>query len=84
MRQKSSESNGQTSFDRFPEVETKFLHRVPLSGAAGDGGNFGPKATFFRVVYDGLDCHENEWWRRRELCSHKPLKTRNLLVFGCP
>src|SRR5580700_10272349 len=66
--------NGQTPFNSFPKVETKLLHRLTLSGAAGDGGNFGPKATFFRFVYDGLDCHEKEWWRRREL-NPRPRKS---------
>src|SRR5712692_5191350 len=34
--------NRQTSFDGFPQIGTKLLHRLALCGATGDGGNFGP------------------------------------------
>ena len=46
--------DGETSFDGFPKIETKLIHRLALRGAAVDGGDFGPEAAFFGFVNDGL------------------------------
>src|SRR5258708_7927669 len=49
--------NRQTSCDRFTQIETQFLHRLPLCGAAGDGGHLDLESACFSLVHDGVNLH---------------------------
>jgi hypothetical protein len=35
----------------------EFIHAVALGSAAGNGGDFGPKAALLSLVHDNLDFH---------------------------
>src|ERR1041385_5436419 len=52
-----SDLNRQTTLDRLVEVLHQFVHAVALAGATRNGGDFGPKAAFLRLMHDDLDFH---------------------------
>ena len=40
------------------QILQEFLHRLTLSGAAGNGRNFGPKPPFLRFMNDDFDLQD--------------------------
>jgi len=54
---RSVHRNRQTSLDGFAEIGAKFLHRLALSGAPGNGRHFGPKPALFGFVDDCTNLH---------------------------